>query len=316
MINVDGSAARLLATGALAKAGYCLYYCWLAISRGLVHYITGGVDTAYNTWLAVPETHRHSSRNVPKDFPAFLGTKITSRAGDVIISRGDGTFVATDWPKAKQVGICTLEQREKQTGRKFVGWASSMGGHVLTSTTTAGSAATPFPNEEEVKEEIDMYIIYNRDSADDNNRRAYVGPRTFTPVSPATSVALNHAGVVTGSVTQAEWDDIEAVTAEGIEREAMLAGKRRTLLFNRDDSNDGTRRAVVGPGEFFIVSPNYATGAGRVWGGTQSVNQAGWDAKKIAAATPAGSTGGASKADVESAADRVIGKIPTEFVAK
>lgn len=149
-INVDGAAARLLANRTLAKAGYCLYYVWLAISRGVVHYITGGAGSAYATWLAVPADHQHTSRTVPKDFPAFLGKKFTSSAGDVIISRGDGTFVATDWPKSKQVGICTLAQREKQTGRKFVGWASSMGGHVLVSTSLAGEsdtliAASPTP---------------------------------------------------------------------------------------------------------------------------------------------------------------------------
>ena len=142
-INVDGSAARLLANGVLAKSGYCLYYCWLAISQGVVHYITGGADTAYNTWLAVPADHQHASRAVPKDFPAFLGKKFSSSAGDVIISRGDGTFVATDWPGSRQVGICTLAERETQTGRQFVGWASSMGGHELVSTSTAGESGTP-----------------------------------------------------------------------------------------------------------------------------------------------------------------------------
>lgn len=142
-INVDGAAARLLANKTLAAAGYCLHYCWLAITQGQFHYITGGAGSAYATWLAVPADHQHSSRNVPKDFPAFLGPKLLSKAGDVIISNGDGTFTATDWPKSKQVGICTLAEREKQTGRKFVGWASSMGGYELVSTSIAGETGTP-----------------------------------------------------------------------------------------------------------------------------------------------------------------------------
>jgi hypothetical protein len=61
----------------------------------------------------------------------------------VILSNGDGTFAATDWPRSRQVGSCTLAQREAQTGRHFEGWASSMGGYTLTSTTTAGSGGTP-----------------------------------------------------------------------------------------------------------------------------------------------------------------------------
>lgn len=146
-IDVTGAAARLLANKSLVHASRCLYYCWLAISQGKVHYITGGADTAYNTWLAVPAAHQHTSRTVPKDMPAFLGKKRFSLAGDVIISRGDGTFVATDWPGSKQVGVCTLAQREAQTGRKFVGWASSMGGYTLTTTSTAGESGTPIDAE-------------------------------------------------------------------------------------------------------------------------------------------------------------------------
>ena len=153
-LDATGAASRLLANGALAKAGYCLYYCWRAISQGSVHYLTGGADTAYNTWLAVPAEHQHSSRTVPKDMPAFLGKKLLSAKGDVIISRGDGTFVATDWPKSKQVGVCTLAEREKQTGRKFVGWADSMGGYTLTATTLAGETGTPITTTKEEDEEM------------------------------------------------------------------------------------------------------------------------------------------------------------------
>lgn len=158
-INVTGAAARLLANRTLAAASHCLYYCWLAISQGRVHYITGGADTAYNTWLAVPAAHQHTSRIVPKDMPAFLGQKRFSSAGDVIISRGDGTFVATDWPSSKQVGVCTLEQREKQTGRKFVGWASSMGGYTLTTTSTAGETGSPIEDEKPLDLGDEMKLI-------------------------------------------------------------------------------------------------------------------------------------------------------------
>lgn len=164
-INVDGAASRLLANGSLAKAGYCLFYVWGAISRGRVHYIAGGASTAYATWLAVPANSRHSSRTVPKDFPAFLGPRFGSSAGDVILSNGDGTFAATDWPSNRRVGICTLAQREAQTGRKFVGWASSMGGYDLVSTSTASDTISPLTTDVPVviPKEQDMLgaLIYN-----------------------------------------------------------------------------------------------------------------------------------------------------------
>lgn len=156
-INVDGAAKRLLANSSLAKAGYCLFYVWGAISQGRVHFITGGADTAYNTWLAAPARNRHASRTVPKDFPAFLGPRFGSSAGDVIISNGDGTFAATDWPSNRRTGSCTLEQREAQTGRHYEGWADSMGGYDLVSASTAGDTISPLtPDLPVKKKEVDM----------------------------------------------------------------------------------------------------------------------------------------------------------------
>ncbi len=158
-INVDGAAARLLANRTLAAAGYCLHYCWLAISQGLVHYITGGAGSAYATWLAVPADHRHYDRNVPKDMPAFLGPRFLSSEGDVIISNGDGTFAATDWPRSKHVGTCTLTERETQTGRKFVGWASSMGGYELTVTSVANETSTLIKSSPSLQEDPTMRFM-------------------------------------------------------------------------------------------------------------------------------------------------------------
>lgn len=163
-IDVTGAAARLLANKTLTAPGLCLHYCWLAISQGRVHYITGGADTAYDTWLAVPAAHQHASRNVPKDMPAFLGPKPGSSAGDEIISSGTRNsagellFAATDWPRAKQVGLCTLAEREAQTGREFVGWASSQGGYTLTTTSTVGESGTPIITEQET-DEMRVYQI-------------------------------------------------------------------------------------------------------------------------------------------------------------
>jgi len=214
-INVDGAAARLLANRTLAAAGYCLHYCWLAISQGLVHYISGGAGSAYATWLAVPAQHQHSSREVPKDFPAFLGPKLLSRAGDVIISSGTRNasgellFAATDWPTARQVGLCTLAEREHQTGRRFVGWASSMGGHELTAASLAGQIGNPTPiAPPRKKDDMEFRIITQNGVAGEAVIAAVVyDSTTYSEINPAT-------------------DPVEATTAEA----AHGAGANRMYL--------------------------------------------------------------------------------------
>jgi hypothetical protein len=143
-INVTGAAARLLAFGTNTP-GQCLNYVWQAIAQGQVHYLTGGAASAYATWQTTDPASRHlGDRIVPKDMPAYLGARAGNALGDVIISRGDGTFAATDYPNG-HVGICTLQQRIVQTGRPYLGWASTMGGYTLTSTSTAGGGV-PIPD--------------------------------------------------------------------------------------------------------------------------------------------------------------------------
>lgn len=145
-IDVTGAADRLLANKTV-KPGYCLEYVSRAIRNGESPLDWDGLNNAWNCWRYACDD-KHTSRNVPLGFPAFLGPKSTSSAGDVIISRGDGTFAATDWPVWGTVGICTLEEREDQTGRTYVGYAGEFLGYTLTSTTTAGTG-TPITETQE-----------------------------------------------------------------------------------------------------------------------------------------------------------------------
>ena len=152
-IDVTDAPDRLLANKSVTP-GHCLEYVSRAIRNGLPPLIWNGLDTALNCWnLACGD--KHTSRDVPRGFPAFLGAKRGNNDGDVMLSIGGGKFAPTDYPGWGQVGICTLEQREAQTGRKYLGYAGEFLGYTLTSTTTAG-VGTPIT---ETQEEDDMTSI-------------------------------------------------------------------------------------------------------------------------------------------------------------
>lgn len=163
-IDVSGAAQRLL-DQVVNDPGKCLQHVWRAIGQGR-HYLTGGGSDAFSTWRATPVGNRHvGDRNVPKNMPAYLGPKNGNNYGDVMISRGDGTFAATDRPNGR-VGICTLEQRMAQTGRPYLGWADSMGGYDLIDYSTAGGG-TPFnPEEEDMIQPLATRTIRNMSSGD------------------------------------------------------------------------------------------------------------------------------------------------------
>ena len=203
-LDVTGAAARMLAQRTNTP-GQCLHYEWLAVSQGRVHYLTGGADTAYNTFENVVPSARHTNRDVPRDYPTFLGPRVGSPDGDVILSRGDGTFVATDYPSAGRIGICTLAQREAQTGRKFVGWTTMQGGHTLTSTNPSSDTATLItPAQQPIEQEPEMHplgVVYQIVNPKGGlaGVKLLAGP-SFT-VMPSDSVAafftglVNHTGI-------------------------------------------------------------------------------------------------------------------------
>jgi hypothetical protein len=79
---------------------------------------------------------------VPKDFPAYFGpsptrTDANRNAGDIVLSRGDGTFVCTDGAGGGVIGIMTLAQRAAQISRPYLGWGSEQCGYNLTTNQTA-----------------------------------------------------------------------------------------------------------------------------------------------------------------------------------
>lgn len=167
-------------------------------------------------------------------------------------------------------------------------WKYFDANRVVGSRPAGGDIIPIIPEEEEP--ENDMRIIYNTENSEEARRRALVGEHTFRVITAAESVVLEHSGLKTYRVTSAEWVDVLIGTVENRARLAESNGQRRRVLFNTDDKNDATRRAVVGPGVFRAVTPDESTGERRVWGAPVNVNQAQWDAEKAAALAPAGAT--------------------------
>lgn len=122
---VDGvAAARTLQSFTNIKGGYCLHYVWQAYKANGAS--TGrSAGTAYEAWQRSDGQHA-DDRNPPAGVPVFWGPKASSAAGDVVISLGGGRVAATDYPNYGVVGTCTIDQRERQIGRPYLGWTEAI----------------------------------------------------------------------------------------------------------------------------------------------------------------------------------------------
>lgn len=145
---IDGvAAARWLADYGPVPVGYCLRYVWLAYkaqgaSTGL------SAATAYQAW-GLSDGKRWGDRNPPPGAAVWWGRRYDGNLdGDVTISLGDGRIAATDWPTGR-TGVTTLDAREEQIGREYLGWTSSIFDCPIN--VNAGKAApiTPILSEED-----------------------------------------------------------------------------------------------------------------------------------------------------------------------
>lgn len=156
ILDVTEAPTRLLANKSVTP-GHCLEYVSRAIRNGRQPLIWAGLDTALNCWnMACGD--KHASRDIPRGFPGFLGANRFSKAGDTFVSLGGGRLAVTDYPGWGVVGICTLEQREAQTGRKYLGYAGEFLGYTLTNTATASLNLTPIAVQEE-DDDMRVYTI-------------------------------------------------------------------------------------------------------------------------------------------------------------
>lgn len=122
-MSVDGPAAAqtLLSFGNLQHHGACLHYVWQA-------YKAHGAATGRSAYTALQAWERTEGRHPgdrtpPAGVPVWFGARAGSAAGDVVISLGDGLVVATDYPRFGVVGVCTIDERQRQINRPYLGWS-------------------------------------------------------------------------------------------------------------------------------------------------------------------------------------------------
>lgn len=144
------AAANTLYSYSGIKYGMCLYYVWQAYKANGAS--TGRqAGTAYEGWQKSDGKHP-GDRNPPAGVPVWFGPKASSSAGDVVISLGGGKVVATDWPSNGHTGICTIDQRQAQIGRPYLGWSERIF-DVAIDFNGAGSASS-----DEVKDQMNYLI--------------------------------------------------------------------------------------------------------------------------------------------------------------
>jgi len=125
MIDGHAAAQTLLGYGDGIDRGYCLHYVWQA-------YKTHGARTDRSAPTALVGWERSDGkhpgdRNPPPGVPVWWGRRYDGNAdGDVVISLGGGRVVATDWPSWGVVGITTIDEREAQIGREYLGWTEAI----------------------------------------------------------------------------------------------------------------------------------------------------------------------------------------------
>lgn len=157
---VDGmAAARTLQNwGPLAFNGACLYFVWLAYKKHGAT-ATGSYQTALAAWHASPGKHE-GDRTPPAGVPVWWGARANSSAGDVVISLGDGRVVATDYPVYGVVGTCTIDQREAQIGRPYLGWTETILGAPINYTGATEDKEEDMPTPEEFAEAFWNYNMH------------------------------------------------------------------------------------------------------------------------------------------------------------
>ncbi|MFJ4038196.1 hypothetical protein ACIPVB_08910 [Microbacterium sp. NPDC090007] len=142
---VDGvAAANTLLSYRDIKGGYCLFYVWQAYKA---HGASTGraAGTATEGWNKSDGKHP-GDRNPPAGVPVWWGPKASSAAGDVTISLGGGRVAATDYPRYGVVGTCTIDERERQIGRPYLGWTEAIFDQPISRPGSAGTG-TPFTPE-------------------------------------------------------------------------------------------------------------------------------------------------------------------------
>lgn len=135
------------------QPGKCTRWNWLALGAFAN---TTTLYSAIDAWNATPVEHRHAitdSTVVPRGFIVVLGAADGPRwagdenwrYGDFVMALGEGAGLAgrvrsTDSLSGSgRIGDMTIAERARQTGRKVLGYISSVGGWLLHSNAPSGA---------------------------------------------------------------------------------------------------------------------------------------------------------------------------------
>lgn len=159
MVHDGTRAAEVMQGFGTWRAGYCLEAVVSAYRKIGVPSLGRPAPTAYVGWQQSDLKH-HGDRNPPAGVPVWWGPKKSSAAGDVVISLGGGRVVATDWPTNGRIGVTTIDARERQIGRPYLGWTEDiLGVPVWAPPLTASNGAASTISTPDLSEEDDMQLI-------------------------------------------------------------------------------------------------------------------------------------------------------------
>lgn len=179
-------------------AGWCAYWCYQAY--GAPRVLIPSFQTASDMWRYGVQ---HAGGDIPIGGIAYLGERPYSAgdpnwdAGDVMIHKGGGIFRASDYPRNGVFGDCTLQQREIETGRHYVGWLSDVVGNPI-------QFNTPIipPNQTETSEQMGPRIFMYRDVNSPFYERLVVGTSVkYVSVSVADFKVIRGAEKITKQPT-------------------------------------------------------------------------------------------------------------------
>lgn len=131
-VNGDAAAQTLLGFGSVTP-GYCLKYVSMAYQQNGARTDGQYYPTAYSAWTQATHGQHPGDWNPPSGVPVYFGPKSSSSAGDVVISLGGGMCAATDWPSSGRTGTLSLQQRQAQISRPYLGWIDNILGWPITS---------------------------------------------------------------------------------------------------------------------------------------------------------------------------------------
>lgn len=126
---IDGiAAANWLLDYGTVRPSMCLFYVWQAYKAQGASTDHPAVPRATDAWEASDGKHP-GDRNPPAGAAVWWGRRYRdgNMDGDVVISLGGGRVAVTEAPgRGSVTGACTLDERENQIRREYLGWTSSI----------------------------------------------------------------------------------------------------------------------------------------------------------------------------------------------